>query len=306
MHKLHFFGLIFAALLVSIEGKGVPAGEGKLTILSLSDERLEILYYKSAQEGIHVISEVQNDYETVHLSITSMANNEVIFSVDRPSFASAVWSFNGNEFLLVNETQPDSSFKLTSYLVPHEYSHALKNTVNKKKQLRTSLLNHLDHEGVNETGRNQIEEFLIMPEVSLLIEAAKALGENRIQGDTNKPAMIFYTAVLRFSKLSLELNEDGSGDETMVDNPFPTARRRQKRWWWSYCSNSGYYCINCPIGSNCLGLCGRGCSCWWFVCGHCCFAPGCYAHDLICSGGHYTPECILTAPIAIVCVPFLG
>ena len=72
------------------------ARKGRLDVTALSDERLEMTYYKSAKEAIHVISEVQNRGETVHIAITTL-NGGVVFSVDR---ATALWSFAGSEFLL--------------------------------------------------------------------------------------------------------------------------------------------------------------------------------------------------------------
>jgi hypothetical protein len=35
-------------------------------------------------------------------------------------------------------------------------------------------------------------------------------------------------------------------------------------------------------GSGCYGMCGRGCSCWGWVCGDCCYHRGCAAHDNDC------------------------
>lgn len=260
----------------------------------------------SSREGIHITSEVRNNGETVHLSITTL-DGRVIFSVERPSYSTALWSFAGSEFLLVNETRRQP----VSYYVPPQYSDPLKNALHRKKRLRPSLLDHLDHDGVNDTGRNKFEEFLMRPELSLLEEAAEALGRSGIQGRESQPTMIFYTAALRFSKMMREYNEDdddsdSSGAEIM-DDPFPIPTNRRPKRWYSYCSNNGRYClIRCPIGNSCLGLCGPGCDCWWWVCGHCCFSPGCYDHDRICSiqDQHFSPECILTAPLGLACIPF--
>lgn len=308
---VHFLSLMVAALLIGTNGdRDAPSydteepntdKEGKLHMISLNDERLEIVYYKSRQEAIHVISEVRNKGETVHISITSL-DGRVIFSVDRPSYSTALWSFAGSEFLLVNETQQQP----VSYYVPPQYSDPLKNAVNRKKRLRPSLINHLDHDGVNETGRNKIEEFLTHPEVSLLKEAAEALGKSGVLGKDSQPTMIFYAMALRFTKMMREYGDvDGSGAEPMDDPLSILTNRRPKR---SYCYNNGYYCNICPFGYSCLGMCGPGCyQCWWFICGHCCFSPGCYVHDLICSirDQRFSIECILTAPLGLACY-FLG
>ena len=56
----------------------------------------------------------------------------------------------------------------------------------------------------------------------------------------------------------------------------------------------GYDCIagNCPYETECLGMCGRLCTCWSFVCGDCCFWPGCYQHDLYCRESFISWGCL--------------
>ena len=309
--SLKLFG--FAVLIAGINCKSLTpqhqqqqeAREGKLNVVSLSDSLLEMSYHTSPSQAVHVRSEVQNDGETVHLSITTTSSGK-FFSVDRASYSSALWSFAGSKFLLLNRTQPgDHAPKFNSYLVPPEYSHLVKQAVNHKKTLRAGLLSRLDHEGVNETGRSRMEEFLVRPEITLLISAAKALGESGVRGIDNQPAMVFYTAALHFSRMVRDMNEvEEEGSAEVEEEQFPTARRH-KRWWssMSYCSNSGSVCSMCPIGRECQGLCGPGCECWRWACGHCCYSLGCYAHDQICSirGQQFSPECIITAPLGLAC-----
>lgn len=294
--NLHLFALILAVLLFSKAlgtGDEEPrtARDAKIRLISLSDERLEMIYYKSSREAVRIVCELQGRSrgKSVHLSVTTL-DNRVVFSVDKPSDSAALWSFEGSEFLFVNETQP------TSYFVPPQYSKQLKNAMKRKNRLRSSLLNLLDHENVNETSSGKIDEFLMHPDVNLLIEAAKALGNQGVYGRDNQPAMIFYSMALRFSKTIQERNEntDDSGDDDQVSIP---TERRSKRWW-SPCSN-GHYCLVCPIGRHCVGLCGDGCNCWWWVCGNCCYNFGCYAHDQICGirNRHDTFECWATFPL---------
>uniref|UniRef100_A0A1X7UJ80 Uncharacterized protein n=1 Tax=Amphimedon queenslandica TaxID=400682 RepID=A0A1X7UJ80_AMPQE len=48
---------------------------------------------------------------------------------------------------------------------------------------------------------------------------------------------------------------------------------------------------------NCLGLCGRKCSCWKWVCGDCCYHYICFNHDLDCINcGQYSFRCIFGVP----------
>lgn len=47
------------------------------------------------------------------------------------------------------------------------------------------------------------------------------------------------------------------------------------------CSINGHH-LGCK-GSECLGMCGAGCSCWKWVCGTCCVVQQCYDHDVCCN-----------------------
>jgi hypothetical protein len=51
-----------------------------------------------------------------------------------------------------------------------------------------------------------------------------------------------------------------------------------------YYSDNGAYCdgYSNEWGSDCLGMCGPGCSCWQWVCGDCCVHYGCLNHDEAC------------------------
>ena len=179
---------------------------------------------------------------------------------------------------MVNRTTTDTYF-------------VLKKAVNRKKQLRSSLLSLLDQCSVNETGQNKMGDFLMHPEVSLFMEAAGALGKTGVQGQENEPAMVIYTQALRFSKLMQDNDDEdtGSGADEIMDDTFsliPTERRQKKRSFnWQpmvTCANSGRRCFmpcTCPIGRFCHGMCGPGCSeCWRWVCGHCCFSRAWVLH----------------------------
>ncbi|KAI6652532.1 hypothetical protein LOD99_4317 [Oopsacas minuta] len=47
-------------------------------------------------------------------------------------------------------------------------------------------------------------------------------------------------------------------------------------------NNKSKHCVKKPIGTTCLGLCGPGVHCWWWLCGDCCYHEGCYKHDICC------------------------
>ena len=77
--------------------------------------------------------------------------------------------------------------------------------------------------------------------------------------------------------------------------------------WWLLCENCyhGYECEKdfCPIEdpcppyetreNECIGMCGRQCTCWSWVCGDCCWWPGCYQHDRACRESFFSFSCLL-------------
>ena len=265
--------------------------EPKLQIISATQERLEANFF-SPTTGIHILSQVHSNGEIVQVSITSV-DGETIFAVDRPIDSSqSLLTLVGSEFLMMNETLDNGESKLSEYAIPESYSLQVKNAM-KRHMLSKPLLQRLDSENVNSSGKSAIDNLLIRPEVQLIAIAAVALGNAGLHGTENPPAMAFYATALRFSTILNEHDRDTSG-----------AVQRNKRWWSpTYCSNSGSYCYSsCPIGPNCSGLCGPGCDCWWFVCFDCCYNIGCYLHDVYgCPDGRDSLQCWLTAPVGLVC-----
>ena len=293
--------LVVTALLMSIstaepDRQPQDMDEPKLQIISATLERVEANFF-TPTAGIHVLSQVHSDGELVQVSITTM-DGETLFAVDRPVDSSQnLLTIDGDEFLMINETLDNGETKLTEYAIPEAYSLQVKSAM-KRHMLSKSLLRHLDRENVNTSGRNAIDSMLIRPEVQLIATVAFALGNTGLHGYENPAAMAFYAAALRFATV-MEKHDHMHDTSGAVE-------RNKRGWydWWygSYCSNSDAYCVDCPDGSNCLGLCGPGCTCWWIVCGDCCWNAGCHYHDVhFCSGGTGTLECWLTAPIGLAC-----
>lgn len=271
--------------------------EQKLQIISVSKERLEANFY-TPTSGIHIVSEVRSDGGVARVSITSMTW-ETMFAVEYPIDQSeGLLTINDNEFFIVNETLSNGESKLTAYSVPDAYSLQVK-TEMKDHILSKSLLGQLDRDNVNATARTAIEYLLRRAEVQVIVTAAAAIGNTGLHGRDNPAAMAFYATALRFATI---LSQD-TMDNT-ISLPTEDTKSNRFRRWLTYCSNSGYYCSSgyCPHGSNCIGMCGPGCSCWWFVCLDCCWNWGCNYHDVnSCSGGTDTWLCWITAPVGLIC-----
>ena len=277
---------------------GTTNHELKLQIISASQERLEANFF-SPTTGIHILSQMHSNGELVQVSVTSM-DGETIFAVDRPVDSSqSLLTLAGSEFLMINETLDNAGGTvMTEYAIPEAYSLQVKNAM-KRDMLTKSLLRHLDRENVNSSGRNAIDNLFMRPEVQLIASAAVALGNTGVHGKDNPAAMAFYATALRFSTVL------GGHDYQDTSRPVQRNKRGWNDYWYgSYCSASDSYCYpasHCPQGPDCPGLCGPGCTCWWFVCFDCCWNEGCYHHDVVsCADGIWTLRCWAEAPLAIL------
>ena len=131
-----------------------------------------------------------------------------------------------------------------------------------------------------------MSELHYVPDVQLLERALAALGDNSTRLEVLKPFHSLCFNLLKASDVEtpLELKaprdlEDGSIDGEM-----------QKRG-----------CVK-PTENNCRGLCGKGCWCWSWVCGDCCWHRGCYEHDLCCKKNPYSSYCLV--PDGLSCSGF--
>ena len=279
----------------------LPAGQedgSKLRMISASTERIEAEYY-TPNGGIHILSEVRSSGEAVRIVITT-TSGEPLFSLDRPLYSSGLVSMVGKEFLFVNKTLANGDRKLTEYVVPTGHSQRVMNAI--KHHQVPKVLRHLDSETVNTTAANAIDELLARPEVLLIKDAAFAIGSTGLTGVGNPAAMAFYTTALRFAKSTIvEDQHVASGESEGAARELLSKKRSRRSLTW--CSNSNSYCNICPDGDDCLGLCGPGCSCWWFICGDCCWNLGCYIHDVFTCFGQNDLDCWLNAPFELLCTP---
>ena len=279
----------------------LPAGQedgSKLRMISASTERIEAEYY-TPNGGIHILSEVHSSGEAVRVVITT-TSGEPLFSLDRPLYSSGLVSMVGKEFLFVNKTLANGDRKLSEYVVPTGFSQRVMNAI--KHHQVPKVLRHLDSETVNTTATNAIDELLERPEVLLIKDAAFAIGSTGLTGAGNPAAMAFYTTALRFAKSTVvEDQHVASGESEGAARESLSKKRSRRSLTW--CSNSNSYCNVCPVGDNCLGLCGPGCSCWWFICGDCCWNLGCYIHDVFTCSGQNDLDCWLNAPFELTCTP---
>ena len=119
-----------------------------------------------------------------------------------------------------------------------------------------------------------------VPEIQLLELLSAALGNNSTSLEILQPfhALCFFLLKQSDVEIPNELRAAPDMEDDTTDQSY-----REKR------------CIslkNNPWNNNCLGMCGKGCTCWKWVCGDCCWHYGCYLHDLCCKRNFWSKYCL--------------
>ena len=158
-----------------------------------------------------------------------------------------------DSFREVNQRRARSIYILESEYLQHE----------------DHTLDHLDRPvDINTKPFSEVlNDLLDIEEVKLLEAASRAVGDKGVTGRDTTAVLLFHMFALKVTRL-IE-NDDGQAfilrdKRSRVEKAITGCRRY----------------LNYP---NCRGLCGRKCSCWWWVCRNCCYNRGCYDHDVCCN-----------------------
>ena len=309
------FSIVMAAVLVTAV-QGTPAGSGsttestasgKLNLILVTYEAIEGEYYGSDDLAIRFLSnEERVSISTFGYGERSAEAEKHLLDLARPPELENARMMNilGAEVLYFNTTV-DGESKIVEFFVPHRYKARVTSAINSHnlaKLHRVTKKLHRDRNSIERAAKKMLED----PAMLLLQEAMFAMGANGLQGRENPAALKLYIAAMRLLEWrgrvlgddgSRELEEDGSreleedGSREPEQNDYFAALQRQKRSHCQRC-HSG----TCPDEyhrRNCLGLCGKGCSCWSWVCGDCCYQQGCYEHDVCCGYcGYFSWTCL--------------
>ena len=121
--------------------------------------------------------------------------------------------------------------------------------------------------------QQSVERLVAHPAVGLLEPAARALGEDLgVIGVNNPASLLFYHAAAKLTEARLMSHKTTVA--SYLDN-FKVLTPQK----YPFCSL--HTCPPCEK-DMCVGLCGRLCNCWRWVCGDCCVHKGCLLHDLCC------------------------
>lgn len=179
----------------------------------------------------------------------------------------------------VRDTGTTGEFKLTdgSHRV---LLHALRGAesslslLSGKLDLRTDGSTSLTASQIAQAGdESAAAELNSRPEMRLLPTLSKLLGERGLNG-RDYPAT--YPLHLLASRIA-DMAESSLGEGISPVSPDVLACKDLRKD---------------PHKNECFGMCGRGCGCWTWVCGDCCYHKGCAYHDTQCR------TCSLTNPTA--------
>ena len=285
----------FVLLVVTVV-RGTPArgggatestAAGELNLMRATGEAIEGEYYGSDGLAIHFLS----NEERVSISTfgygdrSSVAEKQLLALEGPPELGNwRMMNILGAEMLYYNTTVDDGTLddksEIVEFFVPHRYKAYVSSAIkyqNRDKLHRVSKRLHRDDTSIESAAKEMLEH----PAMLVLQETMFALGESGLEGRDYPAALKLYVVSMRLLEWRGKVLEDDSHmTREQGENDYFAALRRQKR---SHCRKCKYG--SCPDRyhkSNCLGLCGRRCSCWRWVCGDCCFHRGCYEHDLCC------------------------
>jgi hypothetical protein len=366
---------------------------------------------------------IQINAKSNRLSIQSN-RGEILIYGEKIDGSGTFYSAQGHSFFATETPVSDGTLTKTEYAVPSSMESEAKEAFKQKKIQR--MLGSFDQNGARQSSEGAIRELVQRPEIKILEETARILGERGVIGAENDGALLFYMTVMnmlrgreghtsrrsaeretqsfkrRHRALDTEREKDNNQEKvlclptvspspsvtsddvpdctevtkTIVSTrgsthtrtytytvcPTPTASPKpsvlsspciantppktsvvpcpsppptdydppsndtadyypysthrcaipipegvhhcrednQEIFLCEDCHHN-YECKRglCPLVEDCVGMCGRLCTCWSWLCGDCCFKTGCYQHDLKCGRRFLSLACII--PIGFHC-----
>ena len=236
----------------------------------------------------------------VFLSITTQNGTLVVKLLHSIKTSMTMFDTDKEDFLVL-ESESDNSRNFAEYLIPKNSTKMIESMMSNGENMTDDVLQHMDNKTVDKVRQFSLEKLAMSKVALLIIEAAEALGYNTTAlGDRANPAArVLYMLAMQLSKArgSKEDYDDGNDDED--DHDSTNTRSHQQRA--VRCSSNGATCSSsrCPFrqgGNDCFGMCGKGCSCWSFICGNCCVNQYCLTHDQCCDDrGFFSWACLSVA-----------
>ena len=141
-----------------------------------------------------------------------------------------------------------------------------------------------------------VDGLLEHPAVQLLESVSYALGNDLgLTGRSEPASMPFHMLSLALTTASQKRIRSRDPVWSALDQIYGSLLAKSQ----AYPNCNLDSCPPCPE-DNCVGMCGRGCTCWRHVCQDCCYHRGCRDHDICCRReGLSSPSCLF--PFLLSC-----
>eukprot|EP00731_Ephydatia_muelleri_P021083 Em0013g810a len=263
---------------VFVAGQGESViRQGHLRIITLEPGKVEGEYRAAGDDdsGVYFLSEVKKDSR--FLLITTLQGEQLYRAVS-PRNKDILVSLMGNDFLLKNYETIEGRTALQGFLVPAESVAEIEMNLDEPDGIDERLFSANDDADSLSVMRSSYAKLHRKVERAHFVHASEKLGRDiGVLGSEYPAAMSLYVLAMRLAR-----------DDSVAREAIPSRAQSISKAQQScpapklYCSNSKACCGKCPIGNDCLGMCGPSCTCWAWACGDCCYHQGCYDHDLCC------------------------
>lgn len=273
-----------AAYVFDEEGVEDSEKDSPLLVIDLLREDRVDGSYTSPELGCGIVFNTTRDSLVV-----STLNGSRLMSAEERVGPVRLVTLGNREFIQHREIDPEDEESGTArdYAIPKYHGSFAGTRDHGKFSHLLGKLKKLDRGAHTRVLQKSMQQVLTEPEIQLLRDAAVAMGQRGITGRGYPSALPLYMMAMRFSS-------NPSSTITTDDHPQRDLFDEKPEHFFTRMKRSSQTCLSkCPPckDQECLGLCGRGCTCWKWACGSCCYHKGCFYHDLCCSKRPYSLAC---------------
>ena len=257
--------------------------ESPLLVIDLLREDRVDGSYVSAHLGCGIVFNSTRD----SLVVTTLNGSRLMSAEERVGPVRLV-TLGNREFIQHREMDPNDEGTVRDYAIPKYHGSFAGTRDHGKFAHLLGKLKKLDHGSHARVLQKSMQRILTEPEIELLHDAAIAMGQRGITGRDYPSTLPLYMTAMQFSSnpsttATTNNLDQRDADEIIKPDLFVTRMKRSSQTCLTKCP---------PCKSKeCLGMCGRGCTCWSWACGNCCYHTGCYYHDLCCREKPYSLAC---------------
>lgn len=263
-----------------------PSHSG-LTLFQNTPDKLEGTFVPDRGQGIYFLSKTNDSTARGKLILATTEGRTLFYALELNDTTTLI-SITNETLLYTHSPEGD-----TIYAVPPSHLLLAQNAVEENDVFQLRLLTSHLREVTDEEGMKCLGHMLDFPEaIQAVAEAVNAMiQEEGVSGEKGHASRLFLAYAVHLQskmeeespgtlKVLIQTSSSSTSSRSVLDYYFPVRAEGATE----LCSAFPTSCPRgrCPGQDQCLGMCGRGCSCWRFLCGDCCTHLGCLQHDHCC------------------------